>query len=65
MVSLDLSWNDYVSVEPISFDKLVRNLTKIVSVCIFWKRFINKWMYLTYMIAPKLIQRGSQPANAN
>jgi len=27
MVSLDLSWNDYVSVEPISFDKLVRNLT--------------------------------------
>jgi Leucine-rich repeat (LRR) protein len=29
MVSLDLSWNDYVSVEPISFDKLVRNLTKL------------------------------------
>ncbi|PNT09112.2 hypothetical protein POPTR_012G025100v4 [Populus trichocarpa] len=29
MVSLDLSWNDDVSLEPISFDKLVRNLTKL------------------------------------
>ncbi|XP_011043739.1 PREDICTED: probable leucine-rich repeat receptor-like protein kinase At1g35710 isoform X2 [Populus euphratica] len=29
MVSLDLSWNDYVSLEPISFDNLVRNLTKL------------------------------------
>jgi hypothetical protein len=30
MVSLDLSWNyDLVSVEPISFDKLARNLTKL------------------------------------
>ncbi|XP_011014949.1 PREDICTED: receptor-like protein 12 [Populus euphratica] len=34
MVSLDLSWNGYVSLEPISFDKLsfdklVRNLTKL------------------------------------
>jgi hypothetical protein len=47
------------------YSALLGSFWKIVSVCIFWKRFINKWMYLTYMIAPKLIQRGSQPANAN
>jgi len=36
MVSLDLSWNDYVSVEPISFDKLVRNLTKLRELSLSW-----------------------------
>ncbi|XP_073259779.1 receptor-like protein 9DC3 [Populus alba] len=29
LVSLDLSDNDYLSLEPISFDKLVQNLTKL------------------------------------
>jgi len=29
LVSLDLSQNEYLSLEPISFDKLVRNLTKL------------------------------------
>ncbi|KAJ6881272.1 receptor-like protein 9DC3 [Populus alba x Populus x berolinensis] len=29
LVSLDLSYNDDLSLEPISFDKLVRNLTKL------------------------------------
>ncbi|XP_052301721.1 receptor-like protein 43 isoform X2 [Populus trichocarpa] len=36
MVSLGLSWNDYVSVEPISFDKLVRNLTKLRELHLSW-----------------------------
>jgi hypothetical protein len=37
MVSLDLSWNyDLVSVEPISFDKLVRNLTKLRELHLSW-----------------------------
>uniref|UniRef100_A0A2K1Y7Y4 Leucine-rich repeat-containing N-terminal plant-type domain-containing protein n=1 Tax=Populus trichocarpa TaxID=3694 RepID=A0A2K1Y7Y4_POPTR len=41
MVSLDLSRNDYVSVEPISFDKLsfdklVRNLTKLRELDLSW-----------------------------
>uniref|UniRef100_A0A6N2LTF3 Leucine-rich repeat-containing N-terminal plant-type domain-containing protein n=1 Tax=Salix viminalis TaxID=40686 RepID=A0A6N2LTF3_SALVM len=29
LVSIDLSFNDYLSVEPISFDKIVQNLTKL------------------------------------
>jgi hypothetical protein len=29
MVSLDLSWNYDLSLEPLCFDKLVRNLTKL------------------------------------
>jgi len=29
LVSLDFSWNNYLNLEPISFDKLVRNLTKL------------------------------------
>ncbi|KAG5233451.1 receptor protein [Salix suchowensis] len=29
LVSLDLSWNSYSSLEPISFDKIARNLTKL------------------------------------
>ncbi|KAL9334513.1 hypothetical protein Peur_071694 [Populus x canadensis] len=29
LVSFDLSWNNYLNLEPISFDNLVRNLTKL------------------------------------
>jgi Leucine-rich repeat (LRR) protein len=36
LVSLDLSQNDYLSREPISFDKLVRNLTKLRELDLSW-----------------------------
>jgi hypothetical protein len=36
LVSLDLSQNEYLSLEPISFDKLVRNLTKLRELDLSW-----------------------------
>ncbi|KAL9334509.1 hypothetical protein Peur_071690 [Populus x canadensis] len=36
LVSLDLSDNVYLSLEPISFDKLVRNLTKLRELDLSW-----------------------------
>jgi Leucine-rich repeat (LRR) protein len=32
LVSIDLSFNDYLSVEPSSFDKIIQNLTKLMLV---------------------------------
>ncbi|KAJ6976509.1 hypothetical protein NC653_028600 [Populus alba x Populus x berolinensis] len=36
LVSLDLSWNYDLSLEPICFDKLVRNLTKLRELDLSW-----------------------------
>ncbi|RQO96084.1 hypothetical protein POPTR_010G010100v4 [Populus trichocarpa] len=36
MVSLDLSWNYDLSLEPLCFDKLVRNLTKLRELHLSW-----------------------------
>jgi len=36
LVSLDISENEYLSLEPISFDNLVRNLTKLRELDLSW-----------------------------